>query len=301
MKHQFTRMCLAILFAGLAVGAKADLQQNEEGFYLINNAADLVAFSELVNSGEFGVNAMLTADIDMSSVENFTPIGCFGNGADDKFYGIFDGQGHKISHLTINHPDKQAVGFINTGHDNTHVVVKNFWLDETCTIIGNSQVGMIGNHNHGEATFENLGNAGKVTGTSHTSGLLGRAWSQSGNTIDLIACWTISEVTSTEGAGLLCGWASGSSTYQLTDCWTAGILEAPTNGYVVRGPASLVFNNVWTLNGEQRGVENFLEEDLANGGLCYYINANQSQFKWYQRHWGRIPIPLRTILTVPSI
>ena len=113
MKHRFTQMCLAMLLAGLAVGAKADLQQNEDGFYLINDAADLVAFSELVNSGEFGVNAMLTADIDMSSVENFTPIGLFGNDS-EKFYGIFDGQGHKISHLTINHPDKQAVGFINT-------------------------------------------------------------------------------------------------------------------------------------------------------------------------------------------
>ena len=290
MKHRFTQMCLAMLLAGLAVGAKADLQQNEDGFYLINDAADLVAFSELVNSGEFGVNAMLTADIDMSSVENFTPIGLFGNDS-EKFYGIFDGQGHKISHLTINHPDKQAVGFINTGRDNTHVVVKNFWLDETCTIVGNSQVGMIGNHNHGEATFENLGNAGKVTGTGHTSGILGRAWSQSGNTIDMIACWSISEVTSTEGGGMLCGWASGSSTYRLTDCWTAGILEAPTNGFVVRGSATTIFNNVWATNGEQSGVRNFLAEDLASGGLCYYMNGDQSQFVWYQT-LGQDPYPV---------
>ena len=63
--------------------------------YEISTAQDLMAFADLVNGGETGTNAVLTADIDMTdllSMEAWTPIGKDG---DHKYTGTFDGQ--KIS------------------------------------------------------------------------------------------------------------------------------------------------------------------------------------------------------------
>ena len=90
-----------MMITGQSAHSATDLVQNEDGFYLINNASDLVAFSDLVNGGEYSANALLTDDIDMSDYENFTPIGTYSDSYDKMYMGQFDGQGHKISHLTI--------------------------------------------------------------------------------------------------------------------------------------------------------------------------------------------------------
>ena len=55
-------------------------------------------FSKLVNKGEVSANAVLTADIDMSGVDNFTPIA---KHYTSPYCGVFDGQGHIISNLNI--------------------------------------------------------------------------------------------------------------------------------------------------------------------------------------------------------
>lgn len=66
----------------------------------IATAADLVKFSEAVNNGNdySGKTVKLTADIDMSGVTNFKPIGYLNT---RPFAGTFDGQGHVIKGLRI--------------------------------------------------------------------------------------------------------------------------------------------------------------------------------------------------------
>ena len=285
MKKTLLLFLLALL--GLLGNNAWALEPNENGVYEIGTAEDLVAFSALVNAGNWGANAILTADIDMSSVENFTPIGNVGNEATDKYNGTFDGQGHKISHLNIvgPNPTSSDIALFNTGGDNTHVVIKNLWLDETCYIEGGSRVGLIGNHNHGEATFENLGNMGKVKcNGDHASMLIARAWSQSGNVIEVNNCWTIGEVENTGAAAGLCGWASGSCTYKFTNCWTAAEVTSGSSTFVVRAQNSgnVLFTNCYSMNVGQSGVYRFLPEELENGGLCYYLNSGQSEPTWFQ-------------------
>ena len=100
----------------------ADLQQDADGYYLIGTAADLVEFSALsnVDAGR-AANVRLTADIDMSSVENFTPIGKHidldlvqGFSVRDWDYrGTFDGQGHIISNLKIDCADGSEAGLFS--------------------------------------------------------------------------------------------------------------------------------------------------------------------------------------------
>ena len=115
-KRFFTLSCLL----AMTLAASAELQRDADGYYLLGTAADLVEFSSLVNGGQSSSNAKLVADIDMSSVENFVPIGLF---ADDQYLsegfiqkeyrGAFDGQGHIISNLKVTMDDPYETGFFS--------------------------------------------------------------------------------------------------------------------------------------------------------------------------------------------
>lgn len=73
--------------------------------YLINNADDLIKFSEAVNNGNYfnDIYFRQTADIDLNGYGNFEPIGTLDSGY--MFCGIYDGGCHKISNLVINAND----------------------------------------------------------------------------------------------------------------------------------------------------------------------------------------------------
>lgn len=68
-------------------------------FRLIRNAGDLKRFADDVNNGQRDLNALQTADIDLSGIDNWITIN---NGtADIPFTGIYNGNGYTISHLKI--------------------------------------------------------------------------------------------------------------------------------------------------------------------------------------------------------
>ncbi len=72
----------------------------------IGSLEELIAFRDAVNSGQPYKNnpdhsVILTADIDMSSVSNWTPIGT----GEKPFCGTFNGNGHVIKNLTIKSSD----------------------------------------------------------------------------------------------------------------------------------------------------------------------------------------------------
>lgn len=86
----------------------------EEEPYLIRDVDDLIRFRELLNIGcSFSGNwVRQEADIDLSSIENWTPISPVG--AKTYFHGTYDGAGHSISNLNIKGADdKQHVGFFS--------------------------------------------------------------------------------------------------------------------------------------------------------------------------------------------
>ncbi len=93
-----------------------DFLPRVDGFYQIGSSNDLAKFVRAVNLGNSGYNAALTADIDLSDVENFTPIGLFSDNAKYKqicYSGIFDGQGHEISNLKVSLNDPYEGGFFS--------------------------------------------------------------------------------------------------------------------------------------------------------------------------------------------
>lgn len=71
-------------------------------FRLIRNAADLKRFADDVNGGQWDLNALQTADIDLSGIDNWVPIGQSYTISDKAFTGIYNGNGYTISRLKIN-------------------------------------------------------------------------------------------------------------------------------------------------------------------------------------------------------
>ncbi len=122
----------------------------EHTAWKITNAEELVAFASYVifdasyTTGCFaGETIYLANDIDLSSVENFVPVGGWATTGDAawakiQFRGTFDGQGYAIKNMTMTMPatgitpSNGYVGFFrNLG---AGAVVRNLVFDENCVV-----------------------------------------------------------------------------------------------------------------------------------------------------------------------
>lgn len=158
----FLVLVLLITQMGVIGFASETLEVDSDGYYLINDAEDLYVFRDLVNSGEYDVNAKLTADIVLNEGvldengdlnegtftqwhpigdrnEYMDPTGSEGGRANDNntFQGIFDGQNHTIYglyyYVTGNDRDDTGIGLFGTLDGGTvkNVIIKDSYF-ETC-------------------------------------------------------------------------------------------------------------------------------------------------------------------------
>ena len=275
-----------------AVGAlwsnEAQALEQKDGVYQIATAQDLVDFSAIVAGGEQAASAVLTANIDMTPVEGFTPIGSVST----PYKGTFDGQEHIISNLYINLPEQEYVGLF--GVLNNGAYIKNVVMDELCEINGKCFVGGIagGTNGGGTVTFENCGNAGMVGAQEqNAAGIIGVSMgSQCG--IKLIRCFNVGGVAGARESAALCGWV-GDNGSVITNCYNAGWVSG------VDGT-----NYLWR-NGNGKGTGNYDSYgaqgeaisdnplDLESGMVAYKMNGNQSEnVIWYQTlGTDRFPVP----------
>ena len=145
---------LALAFLGCWAGvSETNALAEKDGVYQIGNAQDLEDFSNLVAQGNSSVNAVLTADIDMTGV-NHQPIGT----TSSLYQGTFDGQQHFIKNLILELPEQEYVGLFGVVGGGANI--KNVIVDWSCMISGSAFVGGIagGTNGGGIATFENCGN-----------------------------------------------------------------------------------------------------------------------------------------------
>ena len=190
---------LVLLLGSAAVG--------DSNIFTIGSAEELVQFSKDVNGGKSfsGLTVFLVSDIvftdDLSS--QFNPIG----NANNQFKGIFDGQSHIISNITITSSTNHTGLF---GHS-ARITIRNLVMDGSCSvtstfrsssaayvggIIGQfitSRKGVIENVvNMGSISFE-----GSVSGGLHLGGIVGVAWS-SDNEFVIKNCVNYGPITSCE-------------------------------------------------------------------------------------------------------
>ena len=144
------------------------------GYYAIADKEDLQAFAAKVNAGEKDINAVLTADIDMTG-EDWTPIG----DTDKGYTGTFDGNGHKISNLVCERTgDKQVSGLFAVLMENS--VVKNLGVENGVFTSSTSAAGAIAAKSRLGKVI-NCWNNGKVTAHDFGGGIVGssQGWIES--------------------------------------------------------------------------------------------------------------------------
>ena len=168
---------------------KSTVNVNKHPQILIGTPEELNTFANTVNSqtkqnGDPGYDSnnppyycvKLTADIDCSSLSDFPGLGYGISNSDPIFNGVFDGDGHTISNLTINRAI-DGVGFFGQFRG----TVRNLTL-ENCVISGASYVGghigYVTNFGQGVSNVENchfIGVSASVSGTGNSvGGLIGR-------------------------------------------------------------------------------------------------------------------------------
>lgn len=149
----------------------------------------------------------LIANIDLSDYNSRSRWYPIGNGI-TKFSGTFDGNGYKITNLTINLPDFDYVGLFGLCDSS---VIKNIAL-EKINIVGNNRTGgLVGGNGNGGVIIDSYA-TGNVKGNSFVGGLIG---SNGGNITDSYAT---GNVTGNSLIGGLIGISSG----DVIDCYTSG-------------------------------------------------------------------------------
>ena len=142
---------------------------DESGVYHVSTAAELEKVKAIINAGSVkSASIVLDADIDMSGITWTEGIGVSGT----SFTGTFDGQGHKISNLTIK-ADQKYVALFGAVFNATikNVVLENPVVENTVAV-DKDYTGTIAGA--GYAHIENcqvIG--GTVTGGDQVGGIIG--------------------------------------------------------------------------------------------------------------------------------
>ena len=141
----------------------------------IETVDDLLALAKATDAETLGKNYRLKADLDLKD----TPFNGIGS-AGQPFTGMFDGQGHTISHVTVNAPEGENVGFFNvikgaTIRDLKLVDVEITGKTNVGGLVGSAQVQL-----DSSDLSKNVANliggcsvSGTVTGTKNVGGLVG--------------------------------------------------------------------------------------------------------------------------------
>lgn len=141
----------------------------------IETVDDLLALAKATDAETLGKNYRLKADLNLKD----TPFNGIGS-AGQPFTGMFDGQGHTISHVTVNAPERENAGFFNvikgaTIRDLKLVDVEITGKTNVGGLVGNAQVQL-----DSDDLSKNVANliggcsvSGTVTGTKNVGGLVG--------------------------------------------------------------------------------------------------------------------------------
>lgn len=141
----------------------------------IETVDDLLALAKATDAETLGKNYRLKADLNLKD----TPFNGIGS-AGQPFTGMFDGQGHTISHVTVNAPEGENAGFFNvikgaTIRDLKLVDVEITGKTNVGGLVGSAQVQL-----DSSDLSKNVANliggcsvSGTVTGTKNVGGLVG--------------------------------------------------------------------------------------------------------------------------------
>lgn len=272
--------------------------------YRIITPEGLVLFSELVNSGNkllMGLDVYLGADIDMSGIAGFEPIG---NGVDTladrgtsglRYNGTFDGRGYRIDglELTAQGAEEGQMCYLSLfGVLDKEAVVKNLVLGESCRFVCTGEVenvctaAVAGRMLEG-AMISNVLSLAAVSGGAIAGGLVARLDNDRQNgglrSTAIRNCTNMGSVDGSESAGGLIGLCRGNA--QVSMCRNMGKISAAfAGGMVGKAEAAIHYGDSYVewstlkVTLQISGSENHgnLSSSGAAGGMVGHIeNAGQ--------------------------
>lgn len=247
--------------------------------YLVNTALDLENVAKMVNNplanGCYGhASYKQTADIDLSEYSNWTPIGMYNVDAEARkndpraiFRGIYNGNCHKITNLTVNTNGLNAglFGRLNYTVDET-TLIENLSVSGNITgqpFPNNELAGGIAGVVGDGAIVRNCSFTGTINGSGYVGGIAGML--HNGGTIE--NCYVNANISSTAGnIGGICGKTS-SGEYAVSynavvkNCYFVGEIAdgksiGGISGLNVKGEkcaTSIIYTNNYYLNSAASG------------------------------------------------
>ena len=254
----------------------------------ISNASDLVAFANRVNNGEGHLDAVLTADIDMSGITDFPGIGNDGSNL-KRYHATFDGQGHRIKNLHMTGAD---IALFPVTSDNT--VIKNLIIDASCSFKGTGRnAAFVSACNWDEwgsrkVEFYNCGNEAEVEGTANNcGGLLGCNY-DGDIAIVMKNCFNAGHIKGAGECGALSGWIGTQDANSISYCYNIAEVEGLDGGNtnnLFRGHVgvwNLPNNNCYDTHYSHNTGSVFDASKVTSGELCWMLNQGQSDVQWVQ-------------------
>jgi hypothetical protein len=206
--------------------------------YLIGTVSDLLAMA--ANTGDYDAYFILTADIDLAEAGPFTTavIAPDTNNSNysfegTAFTGVFDGNGHTISNLTI---DTNGVGndYLGLfGEIGSGGEIKNLGLENISITGGDNSyyLGGLGGKNGG--TISNCYSMGAVTGGNSSDALGGLAGENDSNISDSYSTGAIMGGAGLYGLGGLVGVNDGNG--NISNCHSTGAVSGGNNSWNLGG------------------------------------------------------------------
>ena len=195
----------------------------------IDDETDLQDFATIVNAGALSLNAILTDDIDMSTLASWTAIGNWGSTPNGSacFKGHFNGQGFAIKNFnfTASHNYYGIFGVISTG-----ALVENFSVNGSINNSSNRYVaGAVAYARDDNPTIRNIRSYVNISSTKadgRHGGILGGSLD---GTVKINNCSYFGElkVPASGNFGGIVGYVNNSTSafLDVTDCLFAGEIE----------------------------------------------------------------------------
>ncbi len=250
-------------------------KQDADGIYQIATGRQMLAFATIAK-GNTAASAVVTNDLDMEGL-GWTPIGS----SSAPYHGTFDGRGHRFSNFQISSSESYTGVF---GQVTDGAVIRNFVLDSTCSIEGDSYTAIIGgNTTAGDIVVESVGMEGTILATgANVAGIYGTNMGSKAN-LYITNCYVTGPVTGGRESAAICGW-SGGKIGTFTNCWTNsdvnGYYYADGSDYLIRN-LNVTMKHVFSTKGTQGTI--ITDEQLKSGAICYILNeGNTTDPKWFQ-------------------
>lgn len=251
----------------------------EDNPYLIENADDLVALAERVNAGKssFGMTFVLTSHIDLSGIDNWTPIGKSRNNA---FDGTFDGQGYAIDNLYFT-----SGGLF--GYVGANAVIRNVGVASGEIGSKNNNVSFLGGiagWSDG-ADFINCWNGADIYSGGYSGGIVGTV--RNGGESLIKGCYNVGSIYGSTGLGGIVGHldttrAQSGTAVNVTveDCYNAGTVSGTNSiggivGFMQDGHTVRSCYNIGETTGELENQVGAIGGSVTSGNIfenCYYNN-----------------------------